>query len=85
MARVLNNDRGLYIYVPGHTGNQGGYQYNLELSNRRAMSVVEALVENHEISRERLKAVGVGPVAPIAANSSDKGKSLHRRVELVSF
>ena len=85
IAEVLKNDQGLKIYVVGHTDNQGSYQYNLDLSNRRAISVVEALVENHGISRERLQAVGVGPVAPVATNASEKGKSQNRRVELVAF
>jgi OOP family OmpA-OmpF porin len=85
IAQVLNSDPGLNIYVVGHTDNLGGYQYNLDLSNRRALSVVDALVDKHGISRDRLQAVGVGPVAPVATNSTEKGKSLNRRVELVAF
>jgi len=55
----------------------------VDLSNRRAAAVVEALVTNHGISGERLTPRGVGPLAPIGSNDTDAGRALNRRVELV--
>ena len=68
----------LKVYVVGHTDNEGTYEYNLALSERRAKSVVDALTSDYGVSIERLKPVGVGPY-------SDKGRGLNRRVELVAF
>lgn len=85
IATALNRDPALKIYVVGHTDNQGGYDYNLELSTRRAASVVEALTKSHGISAGKLLSAGVGPVAPVASNRTKEGQALNRRVELVEF
>lgn len=70
------------FYIVGHTDWAGSYDLNISLSNDRAQSVVDALVERG-IARDRLTGVGVGPVAPNATNESDDGRKLNRRVELV--
>ena len=85
IVSVLNNNPSLSMYVVGHTDNQGTYDYNLSLSRKRAVSVVEALTEKHGIVAKRLKALGVGPAAPIASNRSEEGQAMNRRVELVAF
>lgn len=85
IATALNAKPELKIYVAGHTDNQGSYKYNLDLSKRRAESVVEVLRSQHGISSDRLKAVGIGPVSPVASNRTEEGRTLNRRVELVEF
>jgi len=45
--------------------------------------VVENLIAKHGIAAARLKAGGVGPLAPVASNETDEGKAKNRRVELV--
>lgn len=49
----------------------------------RAESVVKALVENYGIKKERLEPFGVGPICPVATNSTKEGRAKNRRVELV--
>ena len=83
IARFLRSHPEAKLYVVGHTDNVGSYEYNLDLSRRRALSVVRALVERHGIASERLRAVGVGPVAPVASNATEEGRAKNRRVELV--
>jgi outer membrane protein OmpA-like peptidoglycan-associated protein len=85
IAAAMNNDAALKLYVVGHTDNQGTYEYNLDLSRRRAAAVVAALTSSHGIVQSRLLAAGVGPVAPVASNRSEEGRALNRRVELVEF
>ena len=85
IATALKNDPSLSVYVVGHTDNQGSYEYNLDLSKRRGASVVQALTGEHGISGERLMPLGVGPVAPVSSNATEKGMALNRRVELVEF
>lgn len=83
IARLLEEDPGLTFYVVGHTDNMGTYEFNLDLSRRRAESVVRELVETYEIEEERLQPVGVGPVAPVDTNETREGRARNRRVELV--
>jgi len=56
----------------------------MELSRARAAAVVAALVGEHGVEASRLEAHGVGPLAPVATNSTSDGKSKNRRVEIVA-
>lgn len=66
--------------VEGHTDNKGKEDLNIDLSDRRAKSVVKYLTE-HGIAMERLEAKGYGPTRPIADNKTNKGRALNRRVD----
>ncbi|MBL8300486.1 MAG: DUF4892 domain-containing protein [Rhodanobacteraceae bacterium] len=83
IGALLRADGGLKLIVAGHTDNQGGAAYNLELSNKRANAVVAALVSNYGIDAERLVAQGMGSAAPIAGNADEAGRAKNRRVELI--
>lgn len=83
IARLLHNDPDLRLLVVGHTDNRGGFDYNIDLSRRRAAAVTEALVEQYGIERARLKPWGVGFTAPAASNTTEAGRAENRRVELV--
>ncbi len=84
IGRYLKAHPGVKVYVVGHTDNTGTYAYNLELSQRRAQAVTDALARRHGIAASRLKPVGVGPVAPVASNATAQGRAKNRRVELVA-
>jgi outer membrane protein OmpA-like peptidoglycan-associated protein len=83
IATLLKNNEGLKLFVVGHTDNVGTIDYNLDLSNRRAESVVRELTGAYGIKRDRLDPKGVGYLAPIASNKTEEGRSKNRRVELV--
>ncbi len=83
IARLLQESRFLKLYVVGHTDNIGDIDYNLRLSKARADAVVRELVTKYGISPDRLKAYGVGSLAPIAPNKTEEGRTMNRRVELV--
>jgi len=84
IARFLKEKQpAMRFYVVGHTDLTGAFDYNSKLSADRAAAVVEALVGEHGIARERLKAHGVGPLAPVFTNASEAGRGANRRVELV--
>lgn len=55
----------------------------MKLSQARADAVVMALTSKYGIVSTRLKAYGVGPLAPVASNKTDEGRAKNRRVELV--
>lgn len=83
IAKLLAADPGLKLYVVGHTDAVGAYDYNMSLSQRRAQAVVQALVTGNGVGRDRLKAAGVGFLAPVGSNDSEDGRAKNRRVELV--
>jgi OOP family OmpA-OmpF porin len=83
IARLLENDPELRLYVVGHTDNVGGFDYNMDLSRARAAAVVEVLTSQHAVDPARLSAHGVGPLAPATSNGSEDGRAKNRRVELV--
>ncbi|ATC99812.1 MULTISPECIES: OmpA family protein [Pseudoalteromonas] len=83
IADFLKNSKQVSLYVVGHTDNKGQYGYNHDLSKRRAAEVVNTLVSNYKIDKQRLTPVGVGPVAPKAANDTESNMQQNRRVELV--
>jgi outer membrane protein OmpA-like peptidoglycan-associated protein len=85
IANLLKGQSDLAVLIVGHTDNQGGFDYNVDLSKRRAEAVVDVLVNTHKINAERLRAAGVGMMAPTASNESEEGRSRNRRVELVKL
>lgn len=73
------------IQIEGHTDSIGSDNYNLKLSQRRAESVVQYLVQRMGIRAERLAAVGKGKQEPIASNVTDAGRQKNRRVQIVNL
>lgn len=83
IAKLLQTETGLKLYVVGHTDNVGGFDYNMDLSRRRAQAVAQELGATYKIAGNRLKSAGVGFLAPVASNENEDGRALNRRVELV--
>jgi len=83
IAKLLQNDPGMKIYVVGHTDSVGGFDANMSLSLARAEAVVQVLASQYGIDPGRLKAHGVGPLGPASTNRSEDGQAKNRRVELV--
>lgn len=83
ISRLLKDNPTLKVYVVGHTDNVGALSANQDLSKRRAEAVIQALVSQHKADPARLAPAGVGPLAPLAPNTSEEGRALNRRVELV--
>ena len=83
IADVLKRHGDWRMSIDGHTDNQGGEAYNLDLSKRRAAAVKAALVARYVINPDRLVSTGHGLSQPIADNSTLEGRARNRRVELV--
>src|SRR3954469_23927369 len=84
IAKLLTSQPQLNVFIVGHTDSQGAYEYNLDLSKRRAEAVAAELVKNFRIAPTRLRTAGVGLLAPVGPNATDTGRALNRRVELVA-
>jgi len=83
IAKLLQADPNLKLYVVGHTDNQGALDLNMDLSRRRAEAALAALTTRYSVPAGRLRAYGSGPYAPVASNDSEEGRARNRRVELV--
>jgi len=73
---------GLNLQIEGHTDNVGGEEFNQQLSERRAASVRDFLVQQG-VSAASITARGLGKAQPVASNESAEGRQQNRRVELV--
>jgi len=83
IAQLLKKNPSINLYVVGHTDMKGSLEYNINLSKNRANSVVSELVKKYGITQNRLSGHGVGPLSPISTNSTEDGRKLNRRVELI--
>ena len=80
LVRFLKEHTSMVIQIDGHTDAIGGQDYNLDLSRRRAMSVVAYLVSKG-IAEIRLVPRGFGLNRPVGDNNTEEGRQLNRRVE----
>lgn len=83
IATFLRANPTLGVVVTGHTDAQGAFDYNVDLSRRRAQAVVALLSRDFAIPPARLTAFGAGMAAPVASNATDAGRAENRRVEIV--
>jgi len=70
------------VEIQGHTDNVGSRAFNMKLSQDRAESVMNWMIEKG-ISRSRMTAKGFGPDKPMVPNDSDANKQKNRRIEFV--
>lgn len=81
LHQMLVNNPTLKIIIEGHTDSEGDRIVNQILSGRRAMSVMQALMEKG-IPYDRMQTIGYGETRPIADNNTEEGKAKNRRVEI---
>ena len=78
-VEILKEHPDINVIIEGHTDWTGTERYNQGLSERRAASVCNYLVEKG-ISQNSLETVGYGEADPIADNHTSEGRSMNRRV-----
>jgi outer membrane protein OmpA-like peptidoglycan-associated protein len=81
LAKMLNDNMELKIEVGGYTDSTGTPEYNLTLSEKRALSVVNYLLTKG-IAPGRLIHKGYGNAFPVGDNINDEGRKLNRRTEV---
>jgi len=80
-VKTLQKRSKINVEVAAHTDSRGKASYNLDLSKRRAASVMDYLVA-HGVAASRLSSKGYGETQPRADNGSVQGRAKNRRVEL---
>jgi OOP family OmpA-OmpF porin len=81
LAKTMKDNPNTRWKIEGYTDAVGSESYNMELSRKRAQSVVDYLI-NKGIDRSRLEAVPYGESNPIASNDTPEGRAMNRRVEI---
>jgi len=82
LADEISGRPEIQLEVQGHTDSTGSRAYNRQLSQQRAESVVNFLIE-HGVPAGRLTARGYGEGSPIASNDTPEGRQQNRRVEFI--
>ncbi len=83
IAERLSKNSVLKVYIVGHSDQSGSLAANLNITKARAQSVRQILINEFQISPDRIFAEGVGFLAPIANNNTEAGQAKNRRVEAV--
>jgi len=85
ISSLLKSEPSLKLLVVGHTDNAGEFEFNRNLSTRRANAIVQALVSRFGVDKSRLFPFGCSFASPAAPNSTEEGRAKNRRVELVRW
>lgn len=80
LIKVVKGHSDLRVKVTGHTDSDGTDEYNVDLSKRRAESIIEFFVKNG-LERDRLEFDFKGEKQPVRSNDSPEGKQKNRRVD----
>jgi outer membrane protein OmpA-like peptidoglycan-associated protein len=82
IAQTVLQSKQPVLDIEGHTDNVGTAQLNLDLSQKRAQAVRQALVAQFGVPPGRLTATGFGLAHPVESNDTVEGRARNRRVEL---
>ena len=77
----LQKNKKAKIEIEGHTSSEGSEELNQKLSEERANSVRNYMIEKG-IAADRITAVGYGPSRPKADNNTESGRKANRRIEI---
>jgi outer membrane protein OmpA-like peptidoglycan-associated protein len=80
VATLLKENPGIRLEISGHTDNVGSYRANQKLSEARAKSVVDYLIDQG-VDKSRLEYKGYSFTQPVADNNTAEGRAQNRRVE----
>ena len=78
IAKAFGNSR---IRIEGNTDNVGNRSSNVSLSKKRAQSVADYLVSEHNMAPNRFIVIGNGPDNPVGSNNSEDGRAKNRRTD----
>lgn len=81
-AKQFSNNPNYVVEIQGFTDKTGSMEHNLELSRRRANSVVRYMTVTHNVPLRRVHVLGVGSDVPVADNKTRAGRKENRRVEV---
>jgi len=82
LVGIIQAHPGLHLAIEGHTDNIGGDEMNMKLSQQRADTVRDFLLQQG-LGQDAVTAVGLGKAEPVADNTTNEGRQKNRRVEII--
>src|SRR6201997_1025013 len=82
LATDIPNTKGYIVTVEGGTDSVGPADYNYDLSQRRANSVIQYLASEHNIPAHKIYLIGLGKDKPVDSNKTSEGRAKNRRVDV---
>jgi OmpA-OmpF porin, OOP family len=80
VVKLLEDNPSIVIEMSAHTDSYGSDDYNINLSDNRARSVMEYILSKG-IGQPRISSKGYGETKPVAPNDTPENRQLNRRVE----
>jgi len=81
-GQKLNEAKSYILEVTGGTDSIGSAEYNYDLSQRRAIAVVQYLATKYNVPARRFYLIGIGKDKEVAPNNTAEGRKQNRRVEV---
>jgi OOP family OmpA-OmpF porin len=82
LATSVANTKGYIITIEGGTDSVGPPDYNYDLSQRRANSVIQYLASQKQVPAHKIYLIGLGKDKPVDSNKTAEGRKKNRRVEV---
>jgi OOP family OmpA-OmpF porin len=82
LATSVSSTKGYIITVEGGTDSVGPSDYNYDLSQRRANSVIQYLASEKQIPAHKIYLIGLGKDKPVETNKTSEGRKKNRRVDV---
>jgi len=85
VQRLIEENKGVYIEIQGHTDSTGPEEVNMALGRKRAEAVMMYLYQTYHIPLHRMAVVSLGSSMPVADNKTQEGRAQNRRVEILVY
>lgn len=80
IAVFLQDNPGSTVVIEGHTDDTGAASYNQTVSEKRAQSVADVLINTFQVNESRVEAIGYGEERPFVENDSEEHREANRRI-----
>jgi len=82
LAGTIASTKGYIIALEGSTDSVGSADYNYDLSQRRANSVIQYLASKYSVPAHKIYVIGLGKDKPVETNKTKEGRADNRRVDV---
>lgn len=82
LAGNIASTKGYIIALEGGTDSVGSADYNYDLSQRRANSVIQYLASKYNVPAHKIYVIGLGKDKPVESNKTASGRADNRRVDI---
>ncbi len=85
VRKLIEENKGVFLEIQGHTDSIGSAEYNLALGKNRAEAIREYLYVHSHIPLHRMEVISLGSSQPLVDNSTREGRAQNRRIEILVY